>query len=80
MSKQHLIEALERYQEYEEYAQKLKHLVEEDDSVEIIMHQSTLTALQAIEYALAIRIHDVSEQIEAHDNQALDNFVRRQIR
>jgi len=79
MSQQKLVDALERYQEYEEYAQKLRHLIEEDDELEVIMHESTLTALQAIEHAIGKRIHDVSEQIEAAKNQSLDNFINRRI-
>ena len=76
---QHLLDDLARYQEYEEYVQKLRHLVEEDDNIEIIMHESTLTALQAIEYAIAIRIHNVNDQIERARNQSMDRFRRRQI-
>ena len=77
---QHLLDELARYQEYEEYAQKLRHLIEEDDSVEVIMHQSTLTALQAIEHAITIRIHDVNAQIEAESNKSMDRFRRREVR
>ena len=77
---QHLADELARYQEYEEYAQKLRHLIEEDDELEIIMHQSTLTALQAIEYAITIRIHNVNDQIEAESNKSMDRLRRRQIR
>jgi len=77
---QHLLDELARYQEFEEYAQKLRHLIEEDDELEIIMHQSTLTALQAIEYAITIRIHNVSEQIEAESNKSMDRFRRREVR
>ena len=79
MSNQQLLDALERYQEYEEYVQKLRHLVEEDDELEVIMHESTLTALQAIEYAVAVRIHNVNEQIERTGNQSMDKFIRRQV-
>ena len=79
MSQQKLVDALERYQEYEEYAQKLRHLIEEDDELEVIMHQSTLTALQAIENALGKRIHDVSDQIERAGNQSMDKFRRRKV-
>jgi sulfite reductase alpha subunit-like flavoprotein len=80
MSHQQLLDALERYQEYEEYAQKLRHLIEEDDELEVIMHQSTLTALQAIEYAIAIRIHDINNQIEHIKNEPMDRFRRREVR
>ena len=80
MSQQKLVDALERYQEYEEYAQKLVNLIEEDDEIAIIMHQSTLTALQAIEYAISIRIHDVSEQIERASNKSMDRFRRKEVR
>lgn len=80
MSHQHLLDELARYQEYEEDVQKLRHLIEEDDELEVIMHQSTLTALQAIENAIAIRIHDVNAQIEAESNKSMDRFRRRQIR
>ena len=76
---QHLLDELARYQEYEEYAQKLVNLVEEDDELEVIMHESTLTALQAIEYAIAIRIHNVADQIERASNKSMDRFRRRQI-
>ena len=77
---QHLLDELARYQEYEECAQKLRHLVEEDDELEVIMHESTLTALQAIEYAITIRIHNVNDQIEALENEPMDRFRRRQIK
>ena len=76
---QHLLDELARYQDHEEYAQKLRHLIEEDDELEVIMHESTLTALQAIEYAIAIRIHNVSEQIERASNKSMDRFRRRQV-
>lgn len=76
---QHLLDELARYQECEEYAQKLRHLIEEDDEIEVIMHRSTLTALQAIEYAITIRIHDVNEQIERAGNQSMDKFRRRKV-
>lgn len=77
---EHLLDELARYQEYEEYAQKLQHLIEEDDELEIIMHQSTLTALQAIEYAITIRIHDISAQIEQAQNEPMGRFRRREVR
>lgn len=77
---QHLLDDLARYQEYEEYVQKLRNLVEDDDEIEVIMHESTLTALQAIEYAIAIRIHDVADQIERAGNQSMDRFRRRQVK
>ena len=79
MSNQQLLDALERYQEYEECVQKLRHLVEEDDELEVIMHESTLTALQAIEYAIAIRIHNVNDQIERARNQSMDKFRKRKV-
>ena len=79
MSNQQLLDALERYQEHEEYVQKLRHLVEEDDEIEVIMHESTLTALQAIEYAIAIRIHNVNDQIERARNQSMDKFRKRKV-
>lgn len=77
---QHLLDDLARYQEYEEYAQKLRHLVEEDDNIEVIMHESTLTALQAIEYAIAIRIHNVADQIERASNKSMDRFIRGEVK
>jgi len=76
---QHLLDELARYQEYEEYVQKLRHLVEEDDNIEVIMHESTLTALQAIEYAITIRIHNVSEQLERIQNEPLQRFIRGEV-
>lgn len=76
---QHLLDELARYQEYEEYAQKLRHLIEEDDELEVIMHQSTLTALQAIEYAIGARIHDVNNQLEALENEPMDRFRRKEV-
>ena len=76
---QHLLDELARYQDHEEYVQKLRHLVEEDDEIEVIMHESTLTALQAIEYAIAIRIHNVADQIERASNKSMDRFRRRQL-
>ena len=79
MSQQKLIDALERYQEHEEYAQKLQHLIEEDDELEVVMHSLVLTSLQTIENALGKRIHNVSEQIERAGNQSMDKFRRRKV-
>ena len=79
MSQQKLVDALERYQEHEEYAQKLRHLIEEDDELEVIMHSLVLTSLQTIENALGKRIHDVNEQIERAGNQSMDKFRRRKV-
>ena len=79
MSHQHLLDELARYQEYEEYVQKIRHLLEDDDELEVIMHETTLTALQAIEYAITIRIHNVNDQIERASNKSMDRFRRRQI-
>ena len=76
---QHLLDELARYQEYEEYAQKLRHLIEEDDELEVIMPGTSEAILIAIEHAIGARIHDVSEQIEAAKNQSLDNFINRRI-
>ena len=76
---QHLLDELARYQEYEEYAQKLRHLVEEDAELEVIMPGTSEAILIAIEHAIGARIHDVSEQIEAAKNQSLDNFINRRI-
>ena len=80
MSQQKLVDALERYQEHEEYAQKLRHLIEEDDELEVIMHRLVLTSLQTIENALGKRIHDVNAQIEAESNKSMDRFRRREVR
>ena len=80
MSHQKLVDALERYQEHEEYAQKLQHLIEEDDELEVIMHSLVLTSLQTIENALGKRIHDVNEQIEAESNKSMDRFRRREVK
>ena len=76
---QHLLDELARYQDHEEYVQKLRHLVEEDDELEVIMHETTLTALQAIEYAIAIRMHNVADQIERARNQSMDKFRKRKV-
>lgn len=54
--------------------------VYEDDELEVIMHQFTLTVLQAIEHAITIRIHNVAEQIEAESNKSMDRFRRREVR
>ena len=78
-SQQKLVDALERYQEYEEYAQKLRHLIEEDDELEIIMPGTAEAILIAIEYAIGKRIHDVSEQLERIQNEPLQRFIRREV-
>ena len=79
MPSQHLLDELARYQEHEEYAQKLRHLIEEDDELEIIMPGTSEAILIAIEHAIGARIHDVNNQIEALENQSLDNFINRRI-
>ena len=79
MSKQQLVDALERYQEHEEYAQKLRHLIEEDDEIELRWVNTDATALDRIEHAIGKRIHYVSEQIERLGNESMDRFRRRQL-
>ena len=76
---QHLLDELARYQEYEEYAQKLRHLIEEDDELELRWPNTDAAALDRIEHAIGKRIHDVSEQIERLGNESMDRFRRRQL-
>ena len=77
---QHLVDELARYQEYEEYAQKLRHLIEEDDELELRWTNTDAAALGRIEHAIGKRIHDISAQIEAESNKSMDRFRRREVR
>ena len=76
---QHLLDELARYQEHEEYAQKLRHLIEEDTEIELRWANTDAAALDRIEHAIGKRIHDVSEQLEQAQNEPMDRFRRRQI-
>ena len=76
---QHLLDELARYQEYEEYAQKLEHLIQEDQEIELKWPTTDLASLKRIQHAIGERIHDVADQIEQENNQAMDRFRRRQI-
>jgi len=78
MSQQHLIDALERYQEYEEYAQKLMNILGElvlsDNDAEVIEN-----SLDDLGEALSVRITEIGEQLEAINNEPLDRFRRRDV-
>jgi hypothetical protein len=76
----HLLDALARYQEFEEYALKLKHLIEEDDEIELKWPTTDLASLERIQHALSKRIHDVADQLEAAKNESMDRFRRKEVR
>ena len=79
MSQQKLVDALERYQEYEEYAQKLVNLIREDDELEVVLPNITRICLESLVNSISNRIHDVNAQIERAGNQSMDKFIRRQV-
>lgn len=81
MSQQKLVDALERYQEYEEYAQKLVNLVKDDAELDLTPNDAELImdSLEDLKFEINKRIHDVSGQIEANRNESMDRFRRRQV-
>ena len=75
---QHLLDELARYQEYEEYAQKLRRLIELGE-VDVLMPVTFIDVLESIEDSIWKRIHDVNNQLEALENEPMDRFRRRQV-
>ena len=76
---EHLLDELARYQEYEEYAQKLVNLICEDDELEVVLPNITRICLESLVNSISNRIHDVNAQIERAGNQSMDKFIRRQV-
>jgi predicted nucleic acid-binding Zn-ribbon protein len=78
---QHLLDSLARYQEFEEYAQKLVNLVNDDDELDLTPNDAELImdSLEDLKFEINKRIHDVSGQIEADRNESMDRFRRRDV-
>jgi hypothetical protein len=81
MSHQKLVDALERYQKYEEYAQKLVNLVNDDAELDLTPNDAELImdSLEDLRFEINKRIHDVADQIEAVSNESMDKFIRRDV-
>lgn len=82
MHKQHLLDELARYQDRDEECERLTNLVEDSHDLELTdnQHEGIVDSLDELRLSIGKRIHDLNDQIESHNNQALDNFIRRQIR
>jgi len=84
MSKQHLVDELERLQEHEEYCAKLSNLFA-DGNQELgidpngYMHRTIINRLENASDVIARRILVVGELLEAIDNERMDNFRNRRL-
>ena len=76
---QHLLDELARYQEYEEYAQKLVNLIREDDELEVVLPNITRICLESLVNSISNRIHDVNDQIERAGTQSMAKLRRRKV-
>ena len=81
MPSQHLVDELARYQEYEEYAQKLVNLVNDDAELDLTPNDAELImdSLVDLQFEINRQIHDVADQIERAGNQSMDRFIRRDV-
>jgi len=83
VSKQRLLDELTRLEEHEQQCHDLIGLIEDgtqDLDITPDMETITLAALGILSDTIARKNHALNDLIEAKNNQAMDRFIRRQIR
>lgn len=83
MSKQRLLDELTRLETYEQQCHDLIGLIEDgtqDLDLTPDMETITLAALNVLSDTIARKTQALNDLIEAKNNQAMDRFIRRQIR
>ena len=83
MSEQRLLDELDRLEEYEQQCCDLIGLIEDgtqDLDLTPDMETITLAALGILSDVIARKTQALQNLIEANNNQAMDRFIRRQIR
>lgn len=83
MSEQHLLDELTQLEEHEQQCHDLIGLIEDgtqDLDITPDMETITLAALNVLSDTIARKTQALNDLIEAKNNQAMDRFIRRQIR
>lgn len=83
MSQQHLLDELSKLEAHEQQCHDLIGLIEDgtqDLDITPDMETITLAALNVLSDVIARKNQALNDLIEAKNNQAMDRFIRRQIR